>query len=256
MVTKIDIALFGALLFGIFLVVRGAGQALQGLNPLAGVGQIGEGISEGLGNFGEQISNAIGGAGETVTETVGGAGESVGEFGENLGNQISGDVGGVFDFFGGIGDFFGNFFGSLGQPSQPMQTAVEPSLQEQLASQLENFNVQSSLGTGQQFQGGGISFIGGEVNPTPIANLSLSQIIDQFGVTASQAANIQSIAQNNFGDFDFGTNTGSGIGSVIPQSNLNELLPQPTGNVSDPAFQGLSLQQIANQLTGGNINNF
>jgi len=104
----------------------------------------------------------------------------------------------------------------------------------------------------QTFQGGGLSFIGGQIFETPIANLSLSQIIDQFNVTASQAANIQAIAQDDFGDFDFGTNTGGGIGSIIP--SISSLLPSL--NVSSSQFEGLSAQQIALQLTGGNISNF
>jgi len=62
------------------------------------------------------------------------------------------------------------------------------------------------------FLGGGVSFEGGTIFETPIENLSLSQIIDKFMVTASQAADILAQAQDNFGDFDFGTNTGSGFG--------------------------------------------
>jgi len=103
----------------------------------------------------------------------------------------------------------------------------------------------------QQFEGGGISFQGGSIFETPIQNLSLSQIIDKFMVTASQAANIKAIAADDFGDFDFGTNTGQGIGSVTP------FIPsiQQT-NVSDNQFQGLTAQEIFLRLTGGNISNF
>jgi len=103
------------------------------------------------------------------------------------------------------------------------------------------------------FVGGGPSFIGGSIFETPIANLSLSQIIDKFMVTASQAANIKAIAGDDFGDFDFGTNTGGGIGSIIQTiQGLSGL----GGNVSDSQFQGLTAQEIANKLTGGNISNF
>jgi len=62
------------------------------------------------------------------------------------------------------------------------------------------------------FVGAGPSFEGGTIFETPIENLSLSQIIDQFDVTASQAADIRARAQDDFGSFDFGTNTGSGFG--------------------------------------------
>jgi len=102
------------------------------------------------------------------------------------------------------------------------------------------------------FSGSG-GFVGGGIFETPIANLSLSQIIDKFNVTASQAANIQAIAKDDFGDFDFGTNTGAGIGSVFP--SLSSILPN-LGAVSDPQFSGLSATEIANILTGGNIQNF
>jgi len=104
------------------------------------------------------------------------------------------------------------------------------------------------------FEGGGPSFIGGSIFQTPIQNLSLSQIIDLFNVTASQAANIKAIAGDLFpADFDFGTNQGLGIGSILNQ--IQELAGLG-GNVSDPAFEGFSLEEIANKLTGGNISNF
>jgi len=97
-------------------------------------------------------------------------------------------------------------------------------------------------------QGGGPSFLSGVVRETPIEFLSLGQIIDRFNVSASQAANIRAIAQDDFGGFDFGTNTGAGLGSVSPIQNI--------GAVSDASFEGLSAEQIALRLTGGNISNF
>jgi len=101
---------------------------------------------------------------------------------------------------------------------------------------------------------GGTGFVGAQINPTPIGNLSLSQIIDKFMVTASQAANIKAIAKDDFGDFDFGTNTGAGIGSIIP--SISSLIGGGDLNVSQSQFEGLSAQEIANILTGGNIQNF
>jgi len=54
---------------------------------------------------------------------------------------------------------------------------------------------------------------GGSISETPITcNSTLGFIIDKLGVTASQAADIRAQACNDFGDFDFGTNTGSGFG--------------------------------------------
>jgi len=103
-----------------------------------------------------------------------------------------------------------------------------------------------------------VSFQGGQILPVgtgqDIGLLSLSEIIDKFGVTASQAANIKAIAQDDFGDFDFGTNTGGGIGSVLP--SISSILPTSDPNVSSSEFEGLSAQEIANILTGGNISNF
>jgi len=112
----------------------------------------------------------------------------------------------------------------------------------------ENFNVQSDI-EGNVFRGGGQSFIGGSVTEIPVDRLSLGGIIDRFNVTASQAADIRARARDDFGGFDFGTNTGSGIGSLFPR-DLN------VGNVSDDSFQGLTAQEIAQRLTGGVISNF
>jgi len=121
----------------------------------------------------------------------------------------------------------------------------------------EVFDVKSFLDQpGQKFEGGGVGFIGGSVTETPIGNLSLSQLIDKFGITASQAANLKATSLNDFGDFDFGSNTGLGIGSIFKNPNLENILPQPTSNISNQSFQGLSATQIALQLTGGNIQNF
>jgi len=115
--------------------------------------------------------------------------------------------------------------------------------------------VETNLPTGFDFfNPSGEGFTGAAINPTPIGNLSLSQIIDQFNVTASQAANIKAIANDDFGNFDFGTNTGSGIGSILP--SISSLIPSSDLNVSSNQFEGLSAEQIAAFLTGGNIQNF
>lgn len=115
--------------------------------------------------------------------------------------------------------------------------------------------VQSEINN-QQFQGGGESFVGGVVRQIPIENLSLGDIIDRFGVTASQAADIRARARNDFDDFDFGTNTGSGIGSVVAEDpSIRSVLPN-SGAVSNPDFEGLSAEEIARRLTGGVISNF
>jgi len=191
--------------------------------------------------------------------------DTSGGFGtRDRGEGQGGLIGPTQDLFGGFIGQLSNFFGQgnngnffSGDPRREGVMEAAPSnllnaggnINEQKEQELQ---VQSSFG-GQQFFGGGPSFIGGSVIETPIANLSLSQIIDRFGVTASQAADIRARETEDFGDFNFGTNTGGGIGSIIP--TISSLLSN-FGAVSDSNFQGLSAQEIALRLTGGNISNF
>jgi len=100
----------------------------------------------------------------------------------------------------------------------------------------------------QQFTGGGVSFTGGSIFETPIENLSLSQIIDKFMVTASQAANLKAIAQGFTPEEEKFLQGSQDVGGFFTGFN-------PPA-VSDPQFQGLTPQQIALLLTGGNIQNF
>jgi len=107
----------------------------------------------------------------------------------------------------------------------------------------------------QQFGSGGLSFIGGSIFETQITGEStLSFIINQLGVTASQAASIRAELRGFTQEealflapkviTPFGTvfdAAGGGGGGV---------------NVSDQQFAGLTPQQIFLQLTGGNISNF
>jgi len=104
----------------------------------------------------------------------------------------------------------------------------------------------------QQFTGGGVGFIGGSIFETPFdsATASLSDIIDKFNVSASKAADIKAQA--------IGFDDTSGF---IPEGFFGE--PDIIGTtafnppaVSDPQFAGLTPEEIALQLTGGNISNF
>jgi len=99
----------------------------------------------------------------------------------------------------------------------------------------------------QQFEGGGISFESGRIFETPIENLSLSQIIDKFMVTASQAANLRAIAQGFTPEEEEFLR---GSGDIFGFTGFND----PA--VSDPQFAGLTPQEIVLRLTGGNISNF
>lgn len=70
--------------------------------------------------------------------------------------------------------------------------------------------VQTGLDTEQVFEGGGEGFVGATIRETPIERLSLNQITQKLGVSASKAASLRAEAQGKDRDFDFGTNTGSG----------------------------------------------
>ena len=174
-----------------------------------------------------------------------------------------------FDALGaGLGGLFAGLFGQQQQPQIPSAEQF-PNIPTDLGNRpldltqlAANFQANETPvvapipipETVAPAQGGGPSFIGGQINEIPLENLSLSQIIDRFGVSASQASNIQAQAQNSLGNFDFGTNTGSGIGSVVPDVDINTQLGG--GNVSNPQFEGLSATEIAQRLTGGPISNF
>jgi len=109
----------------------------------------------------------------------------------------------------------------------------------------ENFNVQTQLD--QQFQGGGLSFIGGSVSEIPIERLSLGQIVDQFDVTASQAANLRAIAQGFTPEEEAFLNIGQELSPLGDLANV----PQ-----TSQGFEGLTPEEIALRLTGGIISNF
>ena len=98
----------------------------------------------------------------------------------------------------------------------------------------------------QQFIGGGPSFIGGTVSEIPLERQSLSDIINNLGVTASQAASLRAEAIGFTPAEQIFLQAGQEI------SPLGDLGPQ----VSDPAFQGLTPEEIALRLTGGLISNF
>jgi len=95
--------------------------------------------------------------------------------------------------------------------------------------------------------GGGPSFEGGTIFETPIENLSLSQIIDQFMVTASQAADIQAQAIGFTPEEEAFLGQQGTIGGVS--------IMEPTGPaVSDPSVSGLTPEEIFAALFG-NVQN-
>jgi len=141
----------------------------------------------------------------------------------------------------------------LNLPEEIKQSAEQILKANNLARRqsFEEPNITTELN--QQFGGGGLSNIGGTVRETPLN--SLSDVIDRFGVGATEANDILSRIRDNFDGFDFGSNTGSGIGSVFENPEINTEIPS-MGEVSNSLFEGLSAQEIAQRLTGGNINNF
>lgn len=183
------------------------------------------------------------------------------------------DVGGGFtaagesvtDFFTGLQEQFNQFISGVQLPEIGSTDFTESGMaaargarggadqeqdfvqvMEQIVSQL--IPTAPSIQTDFPFIGGGPSFEGGQIFETPIENLSLSQIIDRFMVSATRAASIRAEA----------------IGFTETEQAFLEQGPIDVGGfvaggpaaVSDPAFAGLTPEQIAIQLTGGNIQNF
>jgi len=111
---------------------------------------------------------------------------------------------------------------------------------------LSPFQVQSGI-EDQIFGGGGLSFVGGSVSEIPIERLSLGQIIDQFDVTASQAANLRAIAQGFTPEEESFLNIGQEL------SPLGDFSSEPQ---TSQGFEGLTPEQIFLRLTGGIISNF
>lgn len=56
---------------------------------------------------------------------------------------------------------------------------------------------------GGEFEGGGVSFIGGSISEIPFCNKSIGDIASEFGISASAAANMKFIECENSGGFDF-----------------------------------------------------
>jgi len=100
----------------------------------------------------------------------------------------------------------------------------------------------------QQFEGGGVSFIGGSIFETPLEFLSLNQIINMFGVTASQAASLRAEAIGFTPEEEAFLQGSQDVGGFFSGFN-------PPA-VSDQQFAGLTPEEIALRLTGGNISNF
>jgi len=89
--------------------------------------------------------------------------------------------------------------------------AILPNSEEEFAQIMEQTMLELPTG----FIGGGLSFIGGTINEIPLCNLSIGDIAEKFGISASAAANKKFIECEE-SNFDFGTNTGSGFSPDNP----------------------------------------
>jgi len=205
------------------------------------------------------FSNIFGGAGEAL----GAAGEATGDFFAGLTDQFNEFIAGFtpkeplteeeqFDFSSLEGGVSPTPTGETPDPFRDAARFAEdfPETFVPIAPTPEPITVAPSLldEVIAPFTGGGVSFEGGTIFQTPIENLSLSQIIDQFDVTASQAANLRAIAQGFTPEEEAFLSQGQEI------SPLGDIASEPA--VSDPQFQGLTPEQIFAQLVGGNISNF
>jgi len=179
-------------------------------------------------------------------------------------DTFAGATMGVTDFFAGLQTMFNEFVSGFGGESMPTQGdftevgqagarsarggSVDPIEQEfeNIMAQTVDPGVTIAPGIPDPiapFEGGGVSFIGGTIFETPTEFLSLSQIIDKFMVSATEAANIKLEAQIGAGDLP---------GGFIPEGFFDQF----DSNVSDPTLTGLTPEEIAIRLTGGNILNF
>jgi len=233
----------GVAVVGLFLIIRGAGQKLDNLtNPLAGVELPSlPSVGDPIGGISSFFSNLIPTASAVIDDR---SPVVIGQITENVNSPL---IPTEEERLQGNESIL-----------QRLGLAQVPSLFDRplnLASFIPSFpsaNAEEADPTGEaQLNRGGFQGIATE---SPIGTLSLDRIIDRFNVTASQAANLRAISQDNFGDFDFGTNTSSGIGSVFTRPDINTELER--GNVSNPEFEGLTASEIAQRLTGGNITNF
>lgn len=104
--------------------------------------------------------------------------------------------------------------------------------------------VQSAI-PDQQFFGGGPSFISGSVSEIPLERLSLGNITEMLGISASAAASLRAEA------IGFTPEETAFLSQGQELSPLGDLGPQTSGG-----FEGLTPEEVALRLTGGLISNF
>jgi len=181
------------------------------------------------------------------------------ETGETRIDVIPDTTGGRADQQRKVRDFFKEKFGEAAEPFRDAEIFAKDFPEEFIERPAQGFAV-PNIPTPppvksflideptQKFEGGGISFVSGSIFETPIANLSLSQIIDKFMVTASQAADIRAQAIGFSPEEELFLAGSGDIGGFSTGFN-------PPA-VSSSEFEGLTAEEIALRLTGGNISNF
>jgi hypothetical protein len=229
MVSKFDIGALALGAFAIFLIVRGGGQALANLgNPLSNVSlpEIPnpiEGIT--LPSIPNPFEGLFGG-GDTRPPVVVGPiqpGTPSPDLIPTEEERLAGNQSIIEKL--GLGPIPG-----IDRPLDLTQFASQ--IPQDTLSQSLNTNVQpvTNLASDAPAQGGGPSFIGGQINETPLENLSLNQIIENLGVSASQAANLQA-----FGD----TPNISAAPDDPPQIFNNTSIPELSGQTPEEIFAAL-----------------
>jgi len=147
---------------------------------------------------------------------------------------------------GGLSD--PNFLDFLGLT--PAQQFAQENNQQGLNNQGIGFDVPFNDPLGQ---GGGLSFIGGTTTFGDETNIidTLSEVLNIFpNLTASQAANAL------FANPDLTGNQFAQITPIQPSISSSGVDPEQIINNASGGFSGLTPEQIAFILTGGNIQNF
>lgn len=246
MVSKIDLGILGLGALAVFLIVRGGGKFLENLKfpELPSIGDItfpDFNLPEiNIPSIGNIIPNPF----QSNDEPFGG--EPI-EDPVPSGQPEGSSVRIIQDALGNVTKIF--------KGGSEILTPEGPALPAERPLNLLGFaNNEVAESEFLQPEGAGM-FVGGGIFDTPISNLSLNSIIERFGVGATEAADIRARANDDFGDFDFGSNTGQGIGSVFEEIQ-NRMSGFTESNVSDERFEGQTATQIFQRLVGGNINNF
>lgn len=214
----------------------------------------GEAAVEGAG---AAVGSAFESAGEAIGGVFSGAGETVGEFFGGVSESISDAIGSIGEVIeGGLPEIGDVDFTESGQaaargarggvPDEDMISTPGVEEPTDFGVTIAPSLLDSIIGP---FIGGGPSFEGGTIFETPIEFLSLNQIIEMgLAETASEAASLQAEA--------IGFTPEEEAFLAQGEADVGGFVAGGPAVVSDPVFEGLTAEEIALRLTGGNISNF